>query len=203
MTFETLQALCATAGLPPLTDSSAFARLAQYFEMRAQWARVHNLSGPATLRDPWATDALDALAVWHCLRPQLPLVDVGTGNGVPGLLVACLDPERPVDLVEPRVKRVAFLRSTAGVIGLQRLRLHRARWPVPQEGSFQIVSRAVVSPAEWPGLATAGDAPTALLRMLADDRPPMPLAGWALSSAVDYRSQGRALRVERWEPLQG
>ncbi|MCB9526750.1 MAG: class I SAM-dependent methyltransferase [Myxococcales bacterium] len=200
MNFEAFQALSAAAGLTPLDGPSAHARLAQYFDVRAQWARVHNLSGPATLKDPWANDALDALAVRQCLIPQVPLVDVGTGNGVPGLLVACLDPERPVVLVEPRVKRVAFLRSTAGAIGLHKVQLHRARWPVSIPAPFQIVSRAVVSPAEWPTLALAGARPMAVLRMLAEDRPPLTLPGWQQQQAVDYPSLGRSLRVERWEP---
>jgi 16S rRNA (guanine527-N7)-methyltransferase len=55
------------------------------------------------------------------------LVDVGSGNGSPGLVLALLRPELPATLLEPRQKRWAFLREAARAGGLSRVDVQRAR----------------------------------------------------------------------------
>jgi 16S rRNA (guanine527-N7)-methyltransferase len=176
------------------------ARIQAFFELRARWAGVHNLSGPMALQDPQTIDLLDAQALVRVLSPDLPLVDVGAGSGVPGLLVACLEPQRWVYLVEPLVKRMAFLRTAVHTLGLTRVRLERDRWPVTVDQPVQVVSRAVVSPEDWPALAAAGGATVvAVLRYLAARRPPFTVAGFAEAASVDYVVGGADRRVERWD----
>jgi len=53
-----------------------------------------------------------ALSLLPLLEPG-PLLDVGSGNGSPGLVLALLRPELPATLLEPRGKRWAFLREAA------------------------------------------------------------------------------------------
>lgn len=65
--------------------------------------------------------------------PALPLlgpgslVDIGSGNGSPGLVLALLDPGRPVTLLEPRGRRWAFLREAARAAGREDVRVLRQR----------------------------------------------------------------------------
>jgi len=65
--------------------------------------------------------------------PALPrlgpgsLLDVGSGNGSPGLVLALLDPRRPVTLLEPRARRWAFLREAARAAGRGDVRVLRER----------------------------------------------------------------------------
>ena len=56
-----------------------------------------------------------------------PLLDVGSGNGSPGLVLAILRPEVPATLLEPRLKRWAFLREAARDSGRPRLEVQRQR----------------------------------------------------------------------------
>lgn len=180
----------------------ADARIDAFFELRARWAGVHNLSGPRALQDPQTIDLLDAQALVGVLAPNLPLVDVGAGSGVPGLLVACIEPDRPVWLVEPLVKRMAFLRTAVHALGLAHVRLQRERWPVTIGQPVQVVSRAVVSPEEWPALAAAGGADVvAVLRFLAAKRPPFTVPGFVEAAGADYAVGDADRRVERWERM--
>ncbi len=55
------------------------------------------------------------------------LLDVGTGGGFPGLVLAAVQPELQVILVEPRQKRVSFLRHIIRTLGLANVDLHAAR----------------------------------------------------------------------------
>ncbi|MBU0551995.1 class I SAM-dependent methyltransferase [Myxococcota bacterium] len=185
------------AGLAARVDE---ARLAAFFELRARWAKTHNLSGPQALSAP-LTDWLDACAVWPNLRDDLELIDVGSGSGVPGLCLACLEPERPIHLIEPSVKRVAFLKSAIYQLGLKATRVTRACWPLTPDRPAQVISRAVVDPARWPDLALeGGEAVEAVLRMLAAKRPTWSPTRFALAAALDYDLPGHgARRVERWD----
>ena len=55
------------------------------------------------------------------------LLDVGSGNGSPGLVLAILRPDLHVTLLEPRTKRWAFLREAARAAGLPTVEVLRAR----------------------------------------------------------------------------
>ncbi|MCA9557260.1 MAG: class I SAM-dependent methyltransferase, partial [Myxococcales bacterium] len=118
------------AALAFTPSDEAATRLAAFLELRARWSRTHNLSGPGSLDDPWSVDVVDGVAVARAASAELPLVDVGAGSGVPGLVVACLDPARPVAAVEPCTKRAALLRTAAQTLGLVGVRVERARWPI-------------------------------------------------------------------------
>lgn len=54
-------------------------------------------------------------------------LDVGSGAGFPGLLIACMRPELSMDLVEPRSKRVVFLEVAVRELGLKQVKVHEAR----------------------------------------------------------------------------
>jgi len=189
------------AGLSLEVHADAEARITRFLELRAHWARTHNLAGPRALSAPWRGDVIDGLAVSQVMAPGLPLVDVGAGGGVPGLVVAALDPARAVILVEPRAKRAAFLRTAAYALELSEVRVMRARWPLESSlGGHQVVSRAVVSPARWPSFALQGGPEVlGIIRMLAAHRPELEGLGVELRRAVDYTLDPDGdRRVEFW-----
>lgn len=200
MTADALAAALAAAGLQIAVDPPALEGLTAFIALRAQWSRTHNLAGPRAKADPWRIDVVDSLAVTQVVTPDLPLVDVGAGSGTPGLIIAIARPDLAVRLVEPLTKRVAFLRTAVHRLGLRNVRIDRARWPVPLDAPCQVVSRAVVSPSDWPALAASGGAPVhAILRCLAAQRPAFTVDGFDAVDAVDYDLGEEGLRrVERW-----
>lgn len=190
----------AGAGLSLEPTAEIAQRLASFLDLRARWSRTHNLSGPGSLDDPWAIDVVDGVAVAQASSPDRPLVDVGAGSGVPGLIVACIAPTRPVVVVEPRTKRAAFLRTAAQSLSLTGVRVERARWPIALSEPVAVVSRAVVDPAQWPALALRGGAPVVeLLRMLAARRPTFDRSDWRRAAEVEYRgADGHPRVIERY-----
>ena len=190
--------IAAKLGLPIHRDSHH--RVAQFFDLRTSWSTTHNIAGPRAMRAPWRTDLLDAVALSSVIETDLPLVDVGSGSGTPGLLLACLLPNLTITLVEPIAKRTAFLRHATSTIGLQNVKTRRGRWPMSLGyPSLQVVSRAVVPPEDWPGLAISAPETTHIIRMLATKRPALTLSGWKLASTVDYQMPDDIQRrIERW-----
>jgi 16S rRNA G527 N7-methylase RsmG len=147
--------------------------LSSYLDLLAAWSRRINLTAPATPAqrvDRLVAPVLPALAR---LAPG-PLIDVGSGNGSPGLVVALLEPGRPVTLLEPRAHRWAFLREAARAGGRADVRALKERHeeyagpPAPN-----VTLRGLRLPlAELRALVTAGG------RVLVFGPPPAPGGGW-------------------------
>jgi 16S rRNA (guanine527-N7)-methyltransferase len=105
-------------------------------------------------------------------------VDVGSGIGAPGLPLTLLAPGTDVTLVEPRSKRVSFLRTVIGTLGLDRIRVERTRSDVLPARSFDVaISRATMPPPEWL-LEGARLSRQRVWVLLARATPPA-LAGWS------------------------
>jgi 16S rRNA (guanine527-N7)-methyltransferase len=107
--------------------SDAEARLCSYLDLLAAWAGRVNLTG--------AGDAVERVALLvESVAPaaQLPaagshLLDIGSGNGSPGLVLALLRPDLCVSLLEPRLKRWAFLREACRSVGRPDIQVRRER----------------------------------------------------------------------------
>lgn len=141
-------------------DVSAIERLARYVELVFKWNRITNLVGT---RDP---DVFVSEHVADCLSisPYVgvgTLADIGSGAGLPGIVLACLDPARRILLVEPRAKRARFLEQVRIALALPHVMVVNARveaW-CPQEPVDIFVSRALGSLAEFVRLTTAFQRP--------------------------------------------
>lgn len=95
-------------GLEPLSPA-CLAQFWLYFLELDKWNRKMNLVAKAAEKDILETHFLDSLT----LLPEVsdgPLLDVGSGAGFPGLALKIARPELSVILLEPRQKRVSFLR---------------------------------------------------------------------------------------------
>lgn len=112
---------------PPLTPE-AFERAAgvsretrirfeAYLDLLRRWQRRINLVGPRTLDDPWRRHFLDSAQLFPLLPGGNPrILDVGSGAGFPGLVLAILGAEN-VTLVDSDKRKCAFLREAARVTG--------------------------------------------------------------------------------------
>jgi 16S rRNA (guanine527-N7)-methyltransferase len=106
-------------------EGPARERLASYLDLLAAWGARVNLTGARTPGE----------RVRVLVAPVMPaaalvvgrLLDIGSGNGSPGLVLALLRPELPATLLEPRARRWAFLREAARAGGRQDVEVLRAR----------------------------------------------------------------------------
>ncbi|OIR00773.1 ribosomal RNA small subunit methyltransferase G [mine drainage metagenome] len=93
------------------------ARLRAYADLLLTWQRRINLVGPATLPDLWRRHMLDSAQLAAHL-PAGPILDLGSGAGFPGLVLAILR-GGPVHLVESDARKGAFLREAARITGAE------------------------------------------------------------------------------------
>ncbi|MEI6558531.1 MAG: 16S rRNA (guanine(527)-N(7))-methyltransferase RsmG [Rhodospirillaceae bacterium] len=129
------------------------ARLAIYLALLEKWQPRINLVGSATLRDPWRRHFLDSAQ----LRPLLlestqTVVDLGSGAGFPGLVLAILGlPD--VHLIESDHRKIAFLREVAAATETK-ITVHPCRIEaVPRFSADAVTARALAPLAPLIGYA--------------------------------------------------
>lgn len=102
-------------------------QLATYLDLVAHWSARVNLTGAKTAGQRVAVLVEPILQALPALAGARDLIDLGSGNGSPGLVLAILVPSLRVRLLEPRAKRWAFLREAARVLGCAGIDVLRER----------------------------------------------------------------------------
>jgi 16S rRNA (guanine527-N7)-methyltransferase len=127
--------------------------IARYLELLAKWNDRYNLTA---IREPSRMithHALDALAVLPRLPqdPGLRVLDVGTGGGVPGILLAIARPDWQVTLLDASQKKGAFVTQAAIELGLANVivAISRVEDFVAAQGYDIVISRAFASLADF------------------------------------------------------
>jgi 16S rRNA (guanine527-N7)-methyltransferase len=89
-----------------------------------------NLTAIVDAEQAWEKHGLDALSLLpHLdgLRPGMRLADVGSGGGVPGIILAAARPDLKVTLIEATLKKAAFLEAVAATLGLAQVTVRAVR----------------------------------------------------------------------------
>ena len=98
-----------------------------YVAWLADQGVVRGLIGPREVPRLWERHVLNCAVVAELLPAHAAVRDVGSGAGLPGIPLALARPDLDVELVEPLLRRATFLSETVERLGLERLRVTRAR----------------------------------------------------------------------------
>ncbi|MBQ1265290.1 MAG: 16S rRNA (guanine(527)-N(7))-methyltransferase RsmG [Proteobacteria bacterium] len=129
---------------------NAAERFERYMALILKYQKQTNLTGFSTADALVDGLVIDTLQLLRILTPVGPLVDVGSGAGVPAIPLKILCPEIEMHLIEPRTKRYAFLGLVVRELGLDGVFLHNSRVEqTPLVGIRTAVSKAFVPPAQW------------------------------------------------------
>jgi 16S rRNA (guanine527-N7)-methyltransferase len=143
-------------------------QLVEYLALIDRWNRVYNLTAVRNPADMLVQHLLDSLAVVIPLRrhlqargpapgldtPSARVLDVGSGAGLPGVVLSIVEPRWDVTCVDAVAKKASFIRQVAAELGLPNLRAQHARVEdLPAPSGFDIVtSRAFASLADFVSL---------------------------------------------------
>jgi 16S rRNA (guanine527-N7)-methyltransferase len=133
---------------PPGADELFGARwpLAQAYVARLAGEGVtRGLIGPRERDRLWDRHVLNCAALAPLIAANAAVGDVGSGAGLPGIVIALLRIDLTVDLIEPLLRRTTFLEETIEALGLSQTRVVRARAEelVGQRGYDVVTARAV------------------------------------------------------------
>jgi 16S rRNA (guanine527-N7)-methyltransferase len=207
---QTLQAGAKQLGL--LLLPGQIDALLAYLALIEKWNKVYNLTA---LRDPQSMlthHLLDSLAVVVPLRQRLAamaygmdgaeelrtgplfhLLDVGSGAGLPGIVIAICCPEVTVDCVDTVAKKAAFINQVAVTLKLSNLRGLHSRVE-KLAGNYQIVSaRAFASLADFVRLSASVLAPGGIWMAMKGKHPAEELA----ALQIEQSAQVEVFHVEQ------
>jgi 16S rRNA (guanine527-N7)-methyltransferase len=105
--------------LTPVSRETA-ARLDLFVELLLRWQTTTNLIGSSTIPTLWTRHIADSLQLLPLAPDARVWVDMGSGGGFPGLVIACVLAEIPdarVHLIESNARKAAFLREAAALTG--------------------------------------------------------------------------------------
>jgi len=175
--------LALAAGLADLgivLSDEAQRKLLAFRDLLLKWNKTYNLTA---LRDPEQVIShhlLDSLSILPYVGSG-PLLDVGSGGGLPGIPLAIARPDLPVGMVDTVQKKATFLQQALIELDLKNVAVHHARVEEMQGQYAQISSRAFAEIALFvaltrhllaPGgrwLAMKGQRPDDELKALPDD----------------------------------
>jgi len=136
-------------------DDAQIARLLGYLDLIQKWTKVYNLTAVRDPAEMLTHHLLDSLAVIAPLRRQIEsmglagqpvhLLDVGSGAGLPGVVIAICCPDISVHCVDTVAKKAAFIQQVAVSLKLPNLRGIHARVEGLTERYEVVSSRAFAS----------------------------------------------------------
>lgn len=151
-------------------EESTQDRLLAYLDLIAKWTRVYNLTAVRDAQEMLSHHLLDSLAVIAPLRREMTnlqravdarsLLDVGSGAGLPGVVIAIVCPDVQVTCVDTVAKKAAFIQQVAVSLKLPNLKGLHARVESLTQPFDVICSRAFASLldfTQWSRSALAED----------------------------------------------
>lgn len=134
----------------PECDKAAMERLERLVAMLAEENGRQNLVSAASLAEVWRRHVADSaqLLTYVPRETGSPWLDLGTGAGFPGLVVAALRPECEVVMVESRNKRVEWLERVCESLGLKHSRVVSCRLEQLESFPVRVISARAFAPLD-------------------------------------------------------
>ncbi len=125
----------------------------QFAGLLAHEATVRGLIGPREVPRLWERHLLNCAVITDLMPLGSTVCDVGSGAGLPGMVLAIRRPDLEVTLLEPLLRRTTFLDLAVSTMGLSNVRVRRGRAEqLPGEsdwaGGFDVVTSRAVAPLD-------------------------------------------------------
>jgi 16S rRNA (guanine527-N7)-methyltransferase len=129
--------------------SDALPTAVAYAGLLATEGIVRGLIGPREVPRLWERHLLNCAVVTDAVERGSSVCDIGSGAGLPGLVMAIRRPDLQITLVEPLLRRTTFLEEAVGQLGLANVRVHRGRAEdLHGVASFDVVTSRAVAPMD-------------------------------------------------------
>lgn len=134
---------------PPAEAQEVFgARLGtarRYADLLATTGIAHGLVGPREASRLWERHLVNCAVMESLLPEGCTVVDIGSGAGLPGLVLAIARPDLTLHLVEPLLRRTTWLETAVEELGLDNVTVHRGRAQEVRLEAPVVTARAVAS----------------------------------------------------------
>jgi 16S rRNA (guanine527-N7)-methyltransferase len=137
--------LLLTEGLVMLGQKATLTQIeacVYYLDLLKKWGKAYNLTASGSLSEMAVTHVLDSVTAAPFVQGEVAL-DVGTGAGLPGVILAILQPEVSWVLLDANSKKIRFVRQCQLELGLENVTAIHGRAEAYSSQANTVVSRAV------------------------------------------------------------
>jgi 16S rRNA (guanine527-N7)-methyltransferase len=124
----------------------AAGQLAAYAELLSTEGTLRGLIGPREVPRLWDRHLLNCAVLERLIPEESTVADIGTGAGLPGIVLALVRPDLQVSLVEPLLRRTTFLQEAVDKLGIPNAEVVRARAEDLPPASYDVVTSRAVAP---------------------------------------------------------
>lgn len=129
--------------------SDSLGQAERYAVLLATAGVERGLIGPREVPRLWERHLVNCALLTHAIPEGVDVCDIGTGAGLPGLVLALCRPDLSVTLVEPLLRRTRFLEEAVSTLGLERVTVVRARAEeLHGTVDFAVVTSRAVAPLD-------------------------------------------------------
>ena len=168
--------------LPFAVSAAERAQFVRYLDLLNKGNQVHNLTAVRDAEEQVSRHVLDCLAVLPYIEDAATLADIGSGAGLPALMLAIMRPQLAVTALESNGKKAAFIREAVRVLALANVQVVAQRvedWQAPPQAV--IISRALAAADRFIALtAHLGDANSRWLLMKGREVETLTVSGFAI-----------------------
>jgi 16S rRNA (guanine527-N7)-methyltransferase len=146
--LQKLASFCQQNDLP--WDDGTADKFATYLGLLTHFNKAMNLIGPMSAAEVVDQLLIDSVAPAAVYAPTGPILDVGSGAGLPGVPLKLLYPDLALTMVEPRKKRTTFLKIALNRLDLDDTTIERERIEEVDQASYDyVISKAFQPPLQW------------------------------------------------------
>ncbi len=139
-----LSAGVASLGLP-ITEEQIEKMLA-YLALLVKWNSVYNLTSIRDPQDMVKQHLLDSLSAVHAFTQAKNVLDVGSGGGLPGIILAIVFPSTSISMIDTVNKKTAFLTQVKAELKLKNVTVHTGRVELLKvEQKFDVITSRAFS----------------------------------------------------------
>ena len=120
-------------------------KLLDYLALLVKWNSVYNLTSVREPQQMVIQHLLDAMSALYAFKGAKKVLDVGTGGGLPGMVIAVwaleAEPQLQIHLIDTVKKKTAFLTQVKAELGLENVTVHSGHVEkLPSEESFDVIT---------------------------------------------------------------
>lgn len=121
-------------------------KMIDYLSLLSKWNAVYNLTAVRDPREMVKQHLLDSLSAVHAFKEARNVLDVGSGGGLPGMVLAICYPDAKIAMIDIVHKKTAFLNQARAELGLSNVSVHTGRVEALQvEHKFDVITSRAFS----------------------------------------------------------
>ncbi|CAN5871583.1 16S rRNA (guanine(527)-N(7))-methyltransferase RsmG [soil metagenome] len=187
--------------LPIALSTEQIDKMIAYLALLSKWNSVYNLTSVRDPKDMVRQHLLDSLSAAHAFRDARHVLDVGSGGGLPGMILAITYPQIRISMIDTVNKKTAFLTQAKTELGLSNVTVHTGRVEALEVAQkFDVITSRAFSElsnfVNWSAHLLADDGQFMAMKGVAPDQEIQRLPeGWAVTAIEPLAVPG--LDVER------